>query len=78
MTPKESRLEQAKIDVAAEEAERRREDRVISLTPAPNGIIALTASGRLFSRELDARANMNLPLARQTLYRWTELEGPLG
>lgn len=59
---------------AAEEA-RRAGDRVVSLCYAPDGMIALTETGRLFKRENDP-GHYNDGRTTQK-FKWTEIEGPL-
>jgi hypothetical protein len=76
MTAEEIAAEKAKLDahMAELEAERRKNDKVISLTGLPDGMMALTASGRLFFRTLD---NRHFDGRNPQKFIWREVEGPL-
>lgn len=58
------------------EAARDAGDKVISITPSPDGTIALTAGGRLFLRSSDPSHYNDGRTTRK--WRWTAIEGPLG
>lgn len=60
--------------VAEAEKARRAADRVISVTWASSGLVALTEMGRMFVRELD---NRNFDGRNPFQYAWREIRGPL-
>jgi hypothetical protein len=77
-TAAEIREMQAKAAEAAAELERQRRasDRVMSVSQGLNGLYAVTEQGRIFFRSLDDRGNLTRP--GTPLYKWSEVEGPLG
>jgi hypothetical protein len=73
----EEKLKAATLEAMAEaEAIRNASDKVVSLTPSPDGIVALTASGRMFLRATDPNHYNDGRTTRK--FRWTLVEGPLG
>lgn len=61
--------------IAEAEETRRTSDKVVSVTPSPDGTIALTASGRLYLRSPDPSHYND---GRNTKkWRWTPIESPL-
>ena len=51
-------------------------DRMVSIAHSGGSLFVLYESGRLFVRDLDSRASMNLPNQVQ-MYKWSEVKGPL-
>lgn len=69
------KLKEATAEAFAEaEALRNAGDKLISLTPSPEGTLGLSASGRLFLRAPDPGHFNDGRTARK--FRWSPVEGP--
>lgn len=72
----EEKVKAAALEALAEaEALRMASDKVVSLTPSPDGIVALTSSGRMYLRATDPNHYNDGRTSRK--FRWTPIEGPL-
>ncbi len=68
--------EAAENAIRAAEDARRKSDKLISIASTPDGMIALTETGRLFQRMTDPKHHND---GRTRIkFMWLEIEGPLG
>ncbi len=51
-------------------------EQLVSIVPVPEGLMALTSTGRLFFRTMDNRSYNTTGINPGPKYLWREVEGP--